>query len=130
MRRLVLDGTVLIRWFTDDRDRAHRAARSLRDEFEAGTLAVIVPSAARLDLLDAAAEALPAARLGTFANALERIGLEFREPAPAEVAEWVARGLTATEAAYAAVAVGGDLRLVTANARLQAIAAPVVQALG
>lgn len=130
MRRLVLDATVLLRWFTDDRNRAHRAARLLRDQFEAGTLAVIVPTAARLDLLDAAAEALPAERLGTFATTLERIGLEFREPAPPEVAEWVARGLTGTEAAYAAVAVAGDLRLVTANPRLLAIAAAVVQPLG
>ncbi|HET9878164.1 MAG TPA: hypothetical protein VFQ81_02510 [Candidatus Limnocylindria bacterium] len=126
MRRLVLDGTVLIRWFSGDGGRAQRAARSLRAEYEAGTLAVIVPTAARLDLLDTAASALPAKRLGQFADAVERLGLEFREPAPRDVAEWVARGLTAGEAAYAAVAAAADLRLVTANPRLHSVAAPMV----
>lgn len=130
MRRLVLDGTVIIRWFSADGSRAHRAARTLRDEYEAGTLTVIVPTAARQDLMDVAAAALPAAKLGQFAEAVERLGLEFREPAPADVAEWVVRGLSATEATYAAVAAAADLRLVTANPRLQSLAAPVVQQLG
>lgn len=119
-----------MRWFTDDRSRPNRAARALRDEFEAGTLVVIVPSVARLDLLDAAAEHLSAGRLASFADAAERIGFEYREPAPSDVASWLTRGLTAAEAAYAAVASANDLRLVTANPRLLAVAAPVVQPLG
>lgn len=127
MRRVVVDATVLAGWFVDG--KGHAAARALRRDYQNGTVAVIVPAAARLDLLDAIGDRLSGDRLARFATLLDRIGLEYREAPAEELASWMSRGLTASEAARVAVATAADLRLLTADPRLVEVAAAVVEPL-
>lgn len=129
MRRVAVDDTVLLRWFVDDGHPGVRAARELRRAYESGDLLVVVAPEWEADLLDAMAERLEADDLATFAEALRGIGLEVRRPKAATVARWMARGLSAREAAAAGVAEEGGLRLISANPRLVGSAAPVLDRL-
>jgi hypothetical protein len=129
MRRVAIDETVLLRWFVDDGHPGVRAARALRRAYEGGDLLVVVAPDWEPDLLDAVAGRLEPEKLASFAEAVRGIGLEVRRPQAATVARWMARGLSAREAAAVAVADEGDLRLISANPRLVGIAAPVLDRL-
>lgn len=122
-----MDGSVLLRWFAGERDQGQ--ARSLRAEYEAGALSVVVPGVMVLEVLDATARATGWAqdRLAILARDLESLGLEVREPLAGELAFWIARGLSGQESAYAALASGEGIPLVTEDERLLRIAAAVVQ---
>lgn len=132
MRRLVLDASVVLKWFTADGERHLEAARALRGEYEAGTLTVVAPRLLWTELLGATAQATrwPEDRLVRVAAELDRLGFELRDPPVTELAAWVARGLTGAEAAYAAVAAADELPLITDDERLLRIAGAVAQPLG
>ncbi len=129
MRRVAVDDTVLLRWFVDDGHPGVRAARDLRRAYEAGDLLAVVAPDWEADLLDAVVGRLEPDDLATFAGAVRAIGLEVRRPQATTVARWMARGLSAREAATVAVAEEGGLRLVSANPRLVGTAAPVLDRL-
>lgn len=131
MRELVLDASVIAKWFKSAGERHHLEARQLRDEFEAGMLNVVVPRLLNLELLNVAGRrwGWPADRLARLATSLERIGFDYREPDLADVARWVGRGLTAYDGAYAAIASTADLRLVTDDEQLARIASNLSQPL-
>ncbi len=112
MRRIVLDATALLSWFTAD-----GPGRSLRHEYEAGVLGIVVPPSLTTDFIGALAadrerstEALVQA-----AAEVDRLAFEVRSPAVEDTARWIARGLSARDAPYAALASGLELPLVTAN---------------
>ncbi|MGH2429327.1 MAG: PIN domain-containing protein [Candidatus Limnocylindria bacterium] len=131
MKRLVLDASVVLKWFTADGERHLEAARSLRAEYEAGRLTVIAPRLLWTELLEATARATgwPSDRLVRVAAEIDRLGFELRDPPVTELAGWVARGLTGAEAAYAAVASADELSLVTDDERLLRLAATVARPL-
>jgi len=122
MRTLVLDASAVAAWFS--------GASNLRAEYEAGQLRVVAPPSLPIDLLDLAAGQWrwPPEKLARLASALDDIGFEYRDPDLDEVARWIGRGLTARHAAYAALASGGDMQLVTDDEELLRIAASVAQA--
>lgn len=130
MRTLVLDASVVVKWFRGDEPHVAEA-RDLLAEYRSGALVVVAPRLLPLELLSAAGRGWgwPAAELTRLAAALERLGLDYREPPLSEVADWVGRGLTSSDAVYAAVASSADLRLVTDDDRLLTAAAPVAQRL-
>jgi predicted nucleic acid-binding protein len=132
MRELVVDASVVIKWFKSAGERHHAEARQLRDEFEAGMLHIVAPRLLTLELLNAAGRrwGWSGDRLTHMASTLERIGFDYREPDLGEVARWVDRGLTAYDGAYAALASAADLRLVTDDRQLARIASNVSQPLG
>lgn len=120
MRRLVIDAEMLLGWFAAD-----GAGRELRDEYEAGALTVVAPRGIVADAL-----ALLARRPGWTPERLERaavelgrLGIEVHDPPAGELARWIARGLSADRAAYAAVAAVLDLRLATDDPTLRETAA-------
>jgi predicted nucleic acid-binding protein len=127
MRELLLDASVVMRWFRTDGERNVDAARALRAEYESGALRVVAPRLLRLELLSLAGGALglTGRNLERVAAALDAIGFDYRDPPLGEVASWIGRGLTAHDATYAAVASSADLRLVTDDPRLLANAAEV-----
>lgn len=109
MRRIVLDASAFLSWFGPN-----GTGRTLRAEYEAGLLAVRVPSPFTVHVLDLArARSLDSNRLERLASELERVGFEFQDPAAAVVVHWLAKGLDATRAPYAALAAENDLRLVS-----------------
>ena len=101
MRQLVLDASVLGRWIFQPQE-----AGALRAEFEAGELTIAVPGLVFLELLNVAGRQLRWAvdELTELADRLQKSGLDVVEPDLARVATWVARGLTAYDASYVALA--------------------------
>jgi predicted nucleic acid-binding protein len=122
MRRVVIDAGALLRWFDTD-----SAQRSLRAEYEAGTLAVIGPRGLIADVLgDLANDGVPPDRLARIATELQRIGLQLQDAPMAELTTWLARGLAPRRAAYPALAASLELPLVTDDPELRRIATTVL----
>ena len=115
MNDVVLDASVVLKWFHAEGERHLDAARSLRAEFEAGELLVFAPPLLRLELVNVAGRRWGWAEsaLLELAVGLEELGFEFVEPELVRVALWTSRGLTAYDAAYVAVAEENALRLIT-----------------
>ena len=131
MTEAVLDASVVIKWFRSDGERSVGAAHALLAAFRDGNLAVTVPSLLFLELLNVAGRRWNWQReaLIDLANALR--DLEFRqlEPDLVGVAAWTARGLSAYDAAYVALAEGEGIPLITDDERMLAIAEPLAVAL-
>lgn len=119
MRRLVVDAGVLLGWF-----EATSPHRSLRAEYEGGTLAVIAPRGMVADALGILAERGVAqesmARIGT---ELQRIGLQLQDPPIDTLTAWLTKGLAPDRAAYPALAASLEIPLVTDDPELRRTAA-------
>ncbi len=128
MRRLVLDASVVIRWFGPQT----AAATELRSEFEAGRLAVTVPTLLFLELLNVAGRQWRwrEERLVDLARELEGTKFEAVDPQLDRVATWVSRGLTAYDASYVALAEQLDFPLVTEDRVILEVARGVAIDLG
>lgn len=115
MTDVVLDASVVIKWFRAEGERHVEPARALRSAFEAGELIVFAPPLLRLEIVNVAGRrwGWKERALVELAEALDDLGFEFREPDLARVAHWTARGLTAYDGAYVAVAEATGAPLVT-----------------
>lgn len=132
MRTLVLDASVVLKWFAPAGEPGSAPARALRREYAAGRLRVLAPSLLSLEILNVADRRWrwdePA--LLELAGALEDLGFDLVDPAPELVAVWAARGLTAYDAAYVAVAEERRVPLVSDDRTILEVAGSVAQALG
>jgi predicted nucleic acid-binding protein len=128
---VVLDASVVVKWFLREGERHLDRARSLRAAFEAGSLIVYVPSLLRLELVNVAGRRWrwDEAALTELAAAIDELGFEFVEPELNRVARWTAHGLTAYDAAYVAVAEANGLQLVTDDDLIVSVAGDVATAL-
>lgn len=126
MKELVLDASVILKWFAANEAGVREAAR-LRDDYEAGSVMVTVPPLLFLELANVAGRRWKWTEddLISFAAALGELGFEVAEPRLVNVAAWTAGGLTAYDATYVALAEERDLRLVTDDARILGVAAGV-----
>lgn len=123
MRRVVADAGVILGWF--DAESPHR---SLRAEYEAGTLAVIAPRGLVAETLGILAErGVAQETLARIGAELHRIGLQLQDPPMADLAAWLGRGLAPHLAAYPALATRLDVPLVTDDRELRRVAATVLQ---
>ena len=121
MRRVVVDAGVLLGWF--DATSPHR---SLRAEYEAGTLAVIGPHGLVAESLGMLAEqGVPQESLARIGTELQRIGLQLQDPPMEALAAWLAKGLTPARAAYPALAVSLEVPLLTDDPELRRAAAAI-----
>jgi len=111
----VLDASVVIKWFRSLGERHVDPARALRRSFEAGELIVFTPPLLRLEIVNVAGRRWrwDEAALVDLAAALDDLGFQLTEPDLVGVAHWTARGLTAYEATYVAVAEAVGTGLVT-----------------
>jgi predicted nucleic acid-binding protein len=128
---VVLDASVVLKWFRADGERHLEPARSLRTEFEAGELIVFAPPLLCLEIVNVAGRRWRwiESALVELAAALDELGFELIEPELARVAHWTGRGLTAYDAAYVAVAEANGTRLVTDDDLIVAIAGDIATAL-
>lgn len=106
MRRVVVDAATVLSWFDGSGSDQRRG-------YEAGEFAAFAPRRIHADLLVEIArrtEASPT-QLERVAAELPRIGLLVQDPPLGLLAGWVARGLDAALAPYAALAEHLDVRL-------------------
>ena len=126
MRDLVLDASVVFKWFRPQQ-RHGAEARLVREDYLAGRLSIAVPSLLFLELLNTAARRwswdAPAVR--QLAVDLAGFAFAVSEPAIDSVAEWTTRGLTAYDATYVALADGRGAQLVTDDERIIELAGAV-----
>lgn len=125
MRRLVIDAGTLLTWFDSG-----GGGRSMRAEYEAGQLTIAAPRTIVADAVALLAQrpGWNSQRLERAATELQRLGIELHDPPVAQLARWVAKGLGADRAAYPALAESLDLPLVTDEAALREVAAPLIGA--
>lgn len=131
MTEAVLDASVILKWFRGKGERHLAAARSLRTAFEAGELVVFAPPLLRLEIVNVAGRrwGWDETALVELAVALDELGFELREPHLGDIARWTARGLTAYDATYVALAEAETLRLVTDDDLILNIAPQIAIAL-
>lgn len=136
MSEIVLDASVLIKWFRVPGEQHRDAALALYDQFTRGALLVVVPPLLFLELLNVAARrwGWDIERLKRFAADLAQIGLEVRQPTLGGIARWCGLGLTAYDACYVALAEERRTVVVTDDERILAVAGglarPLVRAGG
>lgn len=131
MREVVLDVSVVLKWFHEEGESGSEAAQRLRDEFEAGELHVVAPPLLWLEILNVAARRWRwgPVQLEELAASLPELGFELIDPKLSEVAEWAAKGLTAYDAAYVAAAEAAGVPLVTDDAEICRVAAEAAEPL-
>ena len=124
MNQVVLDASVVLKWFRAEGEDHREEALALRRAFEAGELAVYAPPLLWLELLNLAARRWrwSAERLAALAAELPALGFELSEPGLADLARWAAAGLTAYDAAYVALAEEAGVWLITADTGILALA--------
>ncbi len=131
MSEVVLDASVVLKWFRGAGERHVDEARAIRATYEAGDLVVWAPPLLQLELLDVAGRRweLGEDALVTLAGALDDLGFELLEPPLESVARWIARGLTAYDATYVAVAEAASVELVTDDDRILSLAPGIAKPL-
>lgn len=131
MREVVLDASVVIKWFRSRDERHVEEARVLRDAYEQGQLRVFAPPLLGLEIVNVAGRRwqLKAKALDQLAGALGDLGFEWIEPELATVARWTGRGLTAYDGAYVAVAQQQSATLVTDDEQLASVAGELAKSL-
>lgn len=115
MTELVLDASVLLRWFATRDERGDDEARELRRTYESGRLDVVVPALVFAELLNVAGRrwGWDGTALAEMAEALDDLDLDVGEPELGRTATWISRGLTAYDALYVALAEERGIPLVT-----------------
>jgi predicted nucleic acid-binding protein len=131
MREVVLDASVVLKWFHSEREAHAEAARDLRKEFEAGELRILAPPLLWLEIINVAARRWQwdASHLEALATSLSELGFELVEPEPEAIARWAGRGLTAYDAAYVAVAEETGVSVITDDGQICNIAAELAEPL-
>ena len=131
MTELVLDASVVIKWFHADGERNLEAAQALRSRFEDGDIHVLAPPLIWLEILNVAARSWrwDSGSLEQLASTLPDLGFELVEPELESVAHWSAAGLTSYDAAYVTVAEGAGVQLVTDDSQIVGIAPDIAIAL-
>ncbi len=131
MTDVVLDASVVAKWFRSTNERHVREAGGFRAAFGRGDIGVVAPSLLPLELINTAGRKWQWAgtELEALAHEIQELGFEFVEPDLRSVARLTAAGLTAYDAAYVAIAENHELQLVTDDERLVAAAPHVAVAL-
>jgi predicted nucleic acid-binding protein len=131
VNEVVLDASVVLKWFHHAGERHGEQAHSLRAEYERGELLVRATPLLRLELINVAGRRWRWGQraLVRLARALDALGFELVEPELARVARWTARGLTAYDAAYVAVAEAAGVPLVTDDDLVLEVAARIAEPL-
>lgn len=132
MRDVVLDASVLLKWFHSQGGRNAERARAIRHQFEAGELRVLAPPLLWLEVINVASRhwKWPRERLDRLASTLPKLGFELLIADLADIGRWAAAGLTAYDAAYVAVAEKAGATLVTDDEQIVRVAPELACALG
>lgn len=119
MTTFVVDSSIVLKWLRDE--EGSEQARALAHEN------LIAPPLLHLEVINVAARKWRwhEEALLELVRQLERSGMVVDEPPLAGVARWAARGLSAYDASYVALAEVNECRLLTADAGILELAADV-----
>lgn len=131
MREVVLDASVALKWFRTEDEQHVEEARAVRAQFESGQLLIVVPRLLELESLNVAARrwAWGEGALVDLVGTLREFRFEVRDPEMELVARWAARGLSAYDAVYVALAEAEGTELVTDDELILDIASAVAMPL-
>jgi predicted nucleic acid-binding protein len=129
---IVLDASVVLKWFSPPEERYADEAREIRRSYRAGETIVNVPSLLFLELLNVAGRrwGWNEDALTQLASALDEMEFEVGEAELVSIASWTSRGLTAYDAVYVALAEARGVPLVTDDDTILSIAPNVARPLG
>jgi predicted nucleic acid-binding protein len=124
---LVLDASVVGKWLHTEREERTEAALRLRQAYEAGQLIVVVPPLLSIELLNVAARRwrVHPPHLFDLARTIIGYGFVTQQPDLENVARWTARGLTAYDASYVALAEERRTTVVTDDRQMVAVGSPI-----
>jgi predicted nucleic acid-binding protein len=121
---VVLDTSVLVKWFKEDHEAHLVAARALRERYLRGELVISAPPLLFVELLNIAARrwGWDVGRLDKLAERMSAFGFRVQQPPLRRIAYWAGQGLTAYDACY--VALAEELRsvVITADDLILAVA--------
>jgi predicted nucleic acid-binding protein len=131
MREVVLDASVVFKWFSDEEEHATAEARAVAAKYLLGELQVTVPHLVFLELINVAARrrAWSTDRLMAMAGDLLAARFGISPPPLQRVAYWTGRGLTAYDACYVALAEERRTVVITADERILAVAGRLAEPL-
>ena len=132
MNELVLDSSVVLKWFKPENETDVEAARALESQYAHGELLVTVPPLLFIELLNVAARrwSWTGTDLEALAEAIGDLGFRVIQPPLVRIAHWASVGLTAYDACYVALAEERRVRLITADERILTVAKHLAQPLG
>lgn len=124
-----MDASVASLWLRPPASPGAESAQALLERYEAGHLSVVAPSLLFLELLNIAGRRWrwAEAALIELATRLEAMLAEVVDPDLGRIASWTARGLTAYDATYVALAEERGIPLVTHDRQILAVAAGIAQ---
>jgi predicted nucleic acid-binding protein len=131
MNRIVVDASVVAKAFTPVDERNLDEAADLMQAWDEQRLAFVAPELVFLEVMNVASRKwrLQDAGLALLADSLDRLEIDVRPVDLDRIVFWTARGLTAHDAAYVAVAEAAGISLVTDDDQIVAIAPDVAMAL-
>jgi predicted nucleic acid-binding protein len=129
MTEVVVDASVAARWLEPVAGLDAGTAQALLKDYESGRLSVVVPSLIFVELMNVAGRQWhwAEAALGELATRLENMLTEVIDPGLSRIALWTARGLTAYDATYVALAEERGIPLITDDRQVLAIAGGIAQ---
>jgi len=121
---VVLDTSVLVKWFKQEQETHVEAARALMERYAQGELVISAPPLLFIELLNIAARrwGWDAVRLNELAGRLSAFGFRIQQPPLKRIAHWASQGLTAYDACYVALAEELRTLVTTADERILAVA--------
>jgi|SRR5579859_4303661 len=130
MNEIVLDASIASLWLRPPGSPAAASAQALLKRYEAGQLGVVVPRLLFLELLNVAGRRWRWAEVALIdlATRLEAMLGDVIDPDLGRVASWTARGLTAYDATYVALAEERGVPLITHDRQILAVATGIAQA--
>jgi predicted nucleic acid-binding protein len=130
VRIAVLDASVVLKWFHDEQEGSAEAA-SLQELSRRGELSVIAPAFLLVEALNVAGRSWgwKRADLNRLTMDLQDLLVEFDDPDLENVVTWVARGLTAYDALYVALAEENGVPLITDDSVILALAPDIAEPL-
>lgn len=132
MIEVVLDGSVILKWFSRAAEEQLEEARRLRASFEAGELLVVVPPLLFLEVLNVAARrwGWDLDGLLELVEQLGRLRFGVQEPSLASIARWCGRGVTAYDACYLALAEERATQVISADKQVLVVGGRYARPLG
>jgi predicted nucleic acid-binding protein len=120
----VVDSSIVLKWFREE-EHSHEARALTRED-------LIAPPLLHLEVLNVAGRKWRwhEEALLELLRQLDRTGVVIEEPPLGGVARWVARGLTAYDASYVALAETHECGLVTADALILELASEMARPVG